>query len=185
MKSTVPVLDDGVVALRRPAPGDVDAIYAACQDPDIARFTTVPSPYERQDAVDWFERSGDNWRNGESASFVIVDATTSELLGNLGVVRFDRAQDVAEVGYLVKREARGRGVASRAVSLVASWALGDLGFGRLEMLTDVRNHASQRVAEKAGFRREGEIDPPERCRERSERMFLFALAAEAPAPARQ
>ena len=185
MKSMVPVLDDGVVALRPPAPGDVDAICAACQDPEIARFTTVPSPYERRHAIEWVDQSVARGADGASAPFVVVDASTDELLGTLGVTRLDRDDDIAEVGYLVKREARGRGVAPRAVGLVAAWVLRDLGLGRLELITDVRNHASQRVAEKAGFRREGEIDPPERSRERSERMFLFALAAEAPAPARQ
>ena len=181
MKLTVPVLDDGVVALRPPEPGDVDPIYAICQDPDIARFTLVPSPYARPDAVMWLERSTENWRTGERASFVIVDAATGEVLGNLGVVRFDRAEDVAEVGYLVKREARGRGVASRALTLVARWVVDELSFGRMELLIDVHNHPSQRVAEKAGFLREGEVDPPERCRERSDRMVLFALSAEVPA----
>jgi RimJ/RimL family protein N-acetyltransferase len=183
MELTVPILDDGVVALRRPESGDIDPICAICKDPGIARFTTVPSPYEREHAVNWFEQSVEHWADGESASFVIVDAATGELLGNLGVVRLDRAHDVAEVGYLVKREVRGRGMAPLAVNLVASWVLGELGFGRLELLTDVRNHASQRVAEKAGFVREGEVEPPDRCRERSDRMFLFARTAEASAPA--
>ncbi len=181
MKLTVPNLDDGVVALRPPEPDDVDPIYEICQDPDIARFTLVPSPYGRQDAVSWLERSTENWRTGERASFVIVDAATREVLGNLGVVRFDRANNVAEVGYLVKREARGRGVAPRALNLVADWVLGELGFARVELLTDVENHSSQRVAEKAGFVREGEVDPPERCRDRSDRMVLFARSAEIPA----
>jgi RimJ/RimL family protein N-acetyltransferase len=141
----------------------------------------VPSPYTRQDAVTWLERSTENWRTGEGASFAIVDAATDEVLGNLGIVRFDRTEDVAEIGYLVKREARGHGVASRALTLVARWAIDELSFGRVELLIDVRNHASQRVAEKAGFLREGEVDPPERCRERSDRMVLFALSAEVPA----
>ncbi len=181
MKLTVPVLDDGVVALRPPEPDDVDPTYEVCQDPAISRFTTVPSPYEREHAVQWFEHSVERWDSGESAPFVIVDSETGALLGSISLVRLDREHDVAEVGYLVRREARGRGVAPRAVNLIAGWALGELGFGRLELLTDVRNHASQRVAEKAGFVREGEVDPPERLRERSDRMVLFALAAEVPA----
>jgi RimJ/RimL family protein N-acetyltransferase len=179
VKLTVPVLDDGVVALRPPEPGDVDAITAICQDRDIARFTLVPSPYARTDALTWLERSTENWRTGERASFVTVDAVTGEILGNIGVVRFDQAADVAEIGYLVKREARGRGVAPRALTLVSRWVVDELGIGRVELLIDVRNHASQRVAEKAGFVREREVDPPERCRERSDRMILFALSAEA------
>ena len=176
MQPTVPTLDDGVVHLRPPEPGDVDAVFAYCNDPEAARFTTIPWPYERDHAVEWIEESTRCWADGVRASFVIVDSSTGALVGSIGLVRLDRDADVAEVGYLVKREARGRGIAPRAVRLASEWVLRDLGFGRLELQTDVRNDASQRVAEKVGFTREGEVEPPERCRERSERMVMFSLA---------
>lgn len=171
----MPTLDDGVVRLRPPEPDDVDGVLAYCQDPDAARFTTIPWPYERNHAVEWIEESTRCWADGVRASFVVVEIGTDELVGSIGLVRLDRDEDVAEVGYLVKREARGRGIAPRAVRLVTEWVLRDLGFARLELQTDVRNHASQRVAEKAGFTREGEVEPPPRCRERSERMVMFSL----------
>jgi RimJ/RimL family protein N-acetyltransferase len=176
---TVPALDDGVIRLRPPEPADVDAVVECCSDHDAFRFTSLPSPYERRHAVEWIEESARCWADGVRASFVIVDAVTGELLGNIGLVRLEHDQDVAEVGYLVKRAARGRGIAPRAVRLVSRWVLRDLGIARLELQTDVRNTASQRVAEKAGFTREGEVDPPERCRDRSERMVMFSLAPEA------
>ena len=53
------------------------------------------------------------------------------------------------------REARGRGVATRALRLAARWILGHEGIERLQLRTDALNVPSQRVAEKAGFRREG------------------------------
>jgi RimJ/RimL family protein N-acetyltransferase len=171
----VPTLDDGVVRLRPPESGDVDAVFAYCNDPEAARFTTLPWPYERRHAVEWIEESTRCWADGARASFVVVDVASGDLVGSIGLVRLDRDADVAEVGYLVKRDARGRGVAPRAVRLVTDWVLRDLGFARLELQTDVRNHASQRVAEKAGFTREGEVEPPERCRDRSERMVMFSL----------
>ena len=59
------------------------------------------------------------------------------------------------VTYWVLPEARGRGVASDAVQLLARWALGDLGLKRLEMFIEPENVASQRVAERCNFVREG------------------------------
>jgi RimJ/RimL family protein N-acetyltransferase len=50
---------------------------------------------------------------------------------------------------------RGRGVCTRALRALSRWALSDLQLQRLELVTDPENVASQRVAEKAGFRREG------------------------------
>jgi RimJ/RimL family protein N-acetyltransferase len=62
---------------------------------------------------------------------------------------------LAEVGYWLCREARGRGAATTAVRLVAGWAFRELGVGRLNLQTAPENLASQRVAERAGFTREG------------------------------
>jgi RimJ/RimL family protein N-acetyltransferase len=59
------------------------------------------------------------------------------------------------VGYWVVREARGRGVATEALRVLSRWALEELGLVRLELTTDPDNVASQRVAEKVGFRHEG------------------------------
>ena len=178
MGLTVPGLDDGVVRLRPPAPDDVDSIVAVCQDEEAARFTTIPWPYERRHAVEWVEESTRCWADGVRASFVMIDVSTGELVGTLGLVRLEPDRSVAEVGYLVKNTARGRGFAPCAVQLVVPWVLRDLGYRRLELQTDVHNHASQRVADKARFRREGEVEAPERCRDRSARMVMFALTPE-------
>jgi RimJ/RimL family protein N-acetyltransferase len=139
-------LEDDVVRLRPFEEGDVPAIAAACQDPEIPRWTAVPSPYTEADARAWLE-------SGEEESFAVVDRATDELLGSIGVRYFD--DGIGEVGYWVKREARGRGVATRALGLVARWALVDKELGRFQLRADVGNEASQRVAEKAGFVREG------------------------------
>ena len=139
-------LEDDVVRLRPFAEGDVPAIAAACQDPEIPRWTAVPSPYTEADARQWLE-------SDEEESFAVVDKASDELLGSIGVRYLDGG--IGEVGYWVKREARGRGVATRALGLIARWALVDKGLGRFQLRADVANEASQRVAEKAGFVREG------------------------------
>ena len=59
------------------------------------------------------------------------------------------------MGYGGAREARGRGYTTRALRMVSRYAIEELRFGRLELITDPDNHASQRVAENVGFRREG------------------------------
>jgi len=87
---TVPRLGDDEIALRPPVPGDVDAITEACQDPEIPRWTRVPSPYTRAHAVEFVERSARTWKQGTDAPFVIVDAETGRLLGAIGVHRFAR-----------------------------------------------------------------------------------------------
>jgi RimJ/RimL family protein N-acetyltransferase len=70
--------------------------------------------------------------------------------------------DGPEVGYWLEREARGRGVATRALRLVVDWACRELGV-RLLLQADVRNAASRRVAEKAQFHFVREAEAPDGC----------------------
>ena len=59
------------------------------------------------------------------------------------------------IGYWTAPAERGRGVTARALRLACRWSFAHLELGRLELVTDPDNVASQRVAEKAGFTREG------------------------------
>lgn len=62
-----------------------------------------------------------------------------------------------EIGYGVRGDERGKGYASEALSAVASWALIEGGVQRAWLTANTDNVASVRVAEKAGFRREGTL----------------------------
>ena len=173
MQLTVPRLQDESIALRPPTPDDVDPITDACKDPEIPRWTRVPSPYTRDHAVEFVERSARTWAQGTDAPFVIVDAESGELFGAIGVHRFGGEDDGPEVGYWLKRDARGRGVATRALGLVTCWTRDELGV-RLLLQADVRNLASRRVAEKAGFRHVGEATAPPGCGD-CETMAVYEL----------
>ena len=136
-------LEDGEIALRPITEDDIPAVVAACQDPEIPRWTRVPSPYTEEEARDFIGRASD--------VSAIVDVGTGEFLGTIG---WWWVADNVQLGYWVKAEARGRGVATRALALLSRWAFAELGAARVQLLTEPANRASQRVAEKAGFRRE-------------------------------
>ena len=150
-----PPLADGVVVLRAVRESDVPAIVEACQDPDIKRYTaTVPDPYGEQDAWDWLATHREDEAAGVGIVFAIADAD-DRLCGVIGLHDVVWKSRRAAAGYWVAPWARGAGLASRALGLVARWALAELGLVRVELLADVENPASQRVAERAGFVREG------------------------------
>jgi RimJ/RimL family protein N-acetyltransferase len=152
-----PPLSDGVVTLRPWTARDVPAITAACADDEIARWLDqIPQPYTELDARAYVTMVRQGWRDGSQYVSAIVDAEMGEVLGSIGVRALTVLDEgTAEVGYWVKREARGRGVASRALRLVSDWTLRELGFGRLQLRADERNVPSQRVAVNVGFTREG------------------------------
>jgi RimJ/RimL family protein N-acetyltransferase len=144
---------DGLV-LRPWRLDDAPAVTAACQDPEIARWLPViPTPYEEEHARAFLEQTARSRENGESYGFAVLDAESGALLGSIaiGLLPFH----CGRIGYWVAREARGRGVATTALKALCRWAVDELELKRLDLLTDPDNLASQRVAEKAGFQREG------------------------------
>ncbi len=145
---------DGVVALRHLREDDVPVVQRACEDAESARWLPLPVPYTERDARAWaLGLVPAEWAQGTAASAAVVDAPTDELLGAVAIT--PGRDRTGEVGYWTAPWARGRGVAVRATRLHTGWAVDTLGLARVELLTDVRNAASQRVAEKAGFVREG------------------------------
>jgi RimJ/RimL family protein N-acetyltransferase len=155
----LPTLRDDDLVLRAKRAEDADAITAACQDPEIPRWTTVPSPYARADAEAYIASSAADAAAGRAAHLLAVDASDGRLLGSFGVMELDREPGYGEIGYWVAAHARGRGVATRAVRMLADWARDELGLTTIEILPHRDNAASRRVAEKAGFRYTGEEKP--------------------------
>jgi RimJ/RimL family protein N-acetyltransferase len=150
-----PTLTDGVITLRPSRLADADAITAACQDPEIRRWSLViPYPYRREDAVAYIESSAEQAALGRSTNLVAVDGG-GRVVGSFSA--FD-----GEIGYWVARAARGRGVATRGLILLRDWARAELGWTWQELLIHPANAASRVVAERAGFADTGERRVPPR-----------------------
>jgi len=142
---------DGVV-LRAWRMEDAPAVVDACRDTEIARWLAlVPQPYSLDDArryiQDCIEASDDR------RPFAITDAETGALIGSIdmNITRLG----AGHIGYWMAPQARGHGRTTAALRALSRWAIEELGLGRVELATDPDNIASQRVAEKAGFKREG------------------------------
>jgi RimJ/RimL family protein N-acetyltransferase len=166
-----------VVALRPWAAGDANDIVDCCQDREIPRWTHVPSPYGREDAQLFLAGSERSRLAGEELSLAVVDAGGGALLGAVGV-RPGAAERGAEIGYWVAARARRRGTATRALRLLAEWALRSLGAERVQVLAHPLNEASQRVALRAGFRREGLLRRYQFRKGAWEDRVAFSLLAE-------
>jgi RimJ/RimL family protein N-acetyltransferase len=147
---------EGGLLLRPWRATDAEAVYRACQDPEIARWTMVPQPYLVEHAVDYVTTfTNATWTRGIGAPLGIFDAVTGDMLGSCGLVDLDREAAHGEIGYWVAPWARGRGVATGAARAVSRWALAELGIHRLLWRAHVGNHASRLVAARIGVRFEG------------------------------
>jgi RimJ/RimL family protein N-acetyltransferase len=142
------LLSDPNVTLRPWAAADAEAIVECIDgDLEIARWLDqVPQPYSLEDAQAYIEGHGEQ-------AFAIVATETGRVLGSIG---FGPVNDgVGEIGYWLRADARGRGATARAVVLLSRWALAQDDVARVQLRADPENEPSCRVAEKAGFQREG------------------------------
>src|SRR5829696_123114 len=129
---------------------DLPEIERAASDAEILKWFDL----ETRSPVDYLAAKREAWAEGTGASFAICDTTRpTTCLGHVFVER--EGDGRGSVGYWVLEDGRGKGRATRAVRLMAAWALPELRLGRLQLHTDPEDVASQRVAETAGFTREG------------------------------
>lgn len=147
-------LRDGEVLLRDWRLDDVDVVAAACSDPEIPRWIPwVPVPYTRDHGEAYVRSCLD--AGDDRYAFAIADAATGDVVGSIDLRLNSPHGYRGHVGYWVAAPARGRGICTRALRSLSSWALEEFELQRLELITDPENRASQRVAEKVGFQREG------------------------------
>ena len=176
-----PELTPGPLRLRPWRGDDVDAVLAAQRDPACRLWSGGGAVDTRDDAVALLDRL----RTQENrASWAVVDGITGELLGSVTVHSIDVRQGDAQVGYWTAPGARGRGVAARAVDAACRWAFGALEVDRIELCHAVENTASGRVADKAGFTREGRLRRSFRYGDGVKHdELLWARLSDDPAPA--
>lgn len=172
-----PPLTDGEILLRAWELRDAPAVTVACQDPEIPRWTVVPQNYNELHAREFIDGTAADIASGRELALAIVDGD-DRLLGALGVSNFDWNDLKAEIGYWMAADARRRGIGARATRMLAEWALTSLDLERLELLAHPENEASQRLAERAGFTREGTLRRYRRRHGVREDLVMFSLLAE-------
>ncbi len=140
--------------LRVPTLDDVPRIVQVCQDPEIQRFTRVPSPYTEEDGRAFVAFAAAGAEEATGLHLVVVDTDTDRVIGAVGV-GIDRRDASGEIGYWVAPEARRRGVAVAACRTLLTHAFEVLGLGYVALWAAAANPASNAVATRLGFTHEG------------------------------
>lgn len=135
--------------LSPPVEADVDAIFEACQDELVQRYTTVPSPYRREDA-EGFVRLVAQWWDADTEHTWAIRAD-GVLAGVIGLRRTGTGG--AEIGYWMAPAARRRGHLVEAALAVVDWGFSPEGMGlvRIEWRAVAGNVGSARAARALGF----------------------------------
>lgn len=174
-------LTDGVIRLRTFREEDIEMVYQAVLDSfeEISRWMSwCHAGYAREEMAGFIMSREEAWRNDAEYSFGVFDAATDEYLGNVSLNYLKREYQMANLGYWMRTSRTRRGAATRATRLCARFGLEQLGLQRIEIIAAVENLASQRVAEKAGARREGTLRRRLLIHDQPSDAVLFSLVAE-------
>jgi RimJ/RimL family protein N-acetyltransferase len=145
-------ITDGVVVLRELREDDRAVVLLTMRDAVVARWLNMPAAPSDRDFDSLLRVARDGRASGDRIDYTVTEAGKDVSLG--AVIASRRHRDNYEVAYLAREEGRGRGVMTRAVCLLCDWLL-EAGVGRIEIRTHPDNVASQKLAERAGFHREG------------------------------
>ena len=124
------VIEAGAYTLRPWHGDDTAFVFDACQDPDVPRWTTVPSPYRGADAALFVDAHACRQPEASSAWFAMTITDTGELLGSISFNVFDQVAGAGDIGYWLAWEARGAGVATTCLDGLVCWGFGQLGLTR-------------------------------------------------------
>ena len=156
--SEVPTLSHGLVTLRPLGESDIPEIFASCQDPVIPRFTRVPSDYTMAHA-EFFVREKTPKSLAERTEFPLAieygNGADRKFVGVISFHSMDLPDLVAELGYWISADARGKGIGTTAAKLLTNFGFESMGFERVEALVDVENLASKKLLLSAGYSLEG------------------------------
>ncbi|MEV6602309.1 GNAT family N-acetyltransferase [Actinoplanes sp. NPDC051346] len=147
---------DGVT-LREWRDEDLEELVAMLDEPEIARWTPMPSPFDAEAGIAYLKRARQGRIGGQRIQLAItVDG--GKPLGEVLLFGVDAGLREAELGYLVGAQHRRHGLASRALALLSGYARTTLGLSRLLLRIDAGNTSSTAVARRCGYRLTGE--PP-------------------------
>ena len=156
--SEVPTLTYGTLTLRPSRESDIESIYQACQDPLISHFTTVPANYTLEHAQSFVRQLDPEGLQSKREIRFIIESNQGATPGLAGVISFHSPNfnnKVAEIGYWIAKEHRGKSIGTTAVKLLTNFGFETMGWNRIEAMIDHDNEASKKVVTRAGYEHEG------------------------------
>ena len=151
----MPTLSRDGVVLREWNDDDIGVVMAVADDPLIPLISSVPTVADPASARAYVDRQRSRAPEGIGWAFAVAPSIDSPASGFVGVMWRDREEGRASIGYWAGPSARKLGLTTRAVALATDWAIEQPGLERLEAYIEPWNTGSIKVAEGAGFEKEG------------------------------
>lgn len=151
------ILETPRLLLREFVPDDADALARILSDPETMRY--YPAPYDRPGVEQWIARNCERYRIDGVGLWAVVLKAGGELIGDSGIaLQQVEGEPLYEIGYHLRRDFWGQGLATEAAVACRDWAFQHLKSDRLISLIRPENIPSRRVAERNGMTIWKEID---------------------------
>lgn len=173
-------LSNNFVKIRRYCVDDAPLLFeAACESVNemFAWSSWCHPNYTIEESQSFISCTEAAWNQKTRFGFAVFDTSSSLFLGGVGLNSINRKNNFANLGYWVRTGQTKRGIATAAVLLAAEFGFNDLGLNRIEILTAMGNVASQRVAEKAGAKKEGILRRRILLHNRPQDAIMYSLIA--------
>jgi ribosomal-protein-alanine N-acetyltransferase len=150
LDSVAAILETARLALREFVPEDADALALVISDPETMRY--YPAPCDRASVEQWIERNRHRYAQDGVGLWAMVLKASEEMIGDCGIIRQEiEGESLYEIGYHLRRDLWGQGLATEAATACRDWGFAHLGVNRLISLIRPENVPSQRVAERNGM----------------------------------
>ena len=129
---------------------DVDKLYEIYAEPSITLY--MEGLYAKKEEEIAYTRDYIRYQYGiyDFGMWIIEDRQSGEVIGRAGLdIRPDRKD--AELGYMIRRDRQGQGLACEVCTAILAYAREELGFEKLFARTRQENLASVGLLKKLGF----------------------------------
>ncbi len=148
-------LEGSTIHIRTLVPSDKDAIYEYAKHKDLAKYTTLPSPYTLDNAIFFIGFTKRKIKKEQSFELGIIDNKTNRLIGMIGLSTIDKTNNSAEIGYWLGKPYWGKKVMKQAVPLMLNFGFKQQKFKRIYARVMHVNEPSINLLKKNGFILEG------------------------------
>jgi [ribosomal protein S5]-alanine N-acetyltransferase len=174
----MPVLSGQRVRLRAPRADDADAVFALFSDPSTMRYWSRPPMKRQHEADSLIESILEGFERRQMLNWLIADRSDDCAVGSCTLYDIQIPHLRGAVGYALRADLCGQGLASEAVTLALRWGFGHLGLNRIEADTHPDNVASQRLLQRLGFTFEGRLRERFATPDELQDSSIYALLAE-------
>ncbi len=171
----LPTLETDRLILRKMTPGDADAMFAYASDPEVTRYVVWDTHRSIEDSRAFLDLTVRGYESGADPTWGIVYKGDHRFIGTCGFASLEPEHACAEIGYVISKEYRGRGLAPEAVRAMISFGFREMGLNRIEARCIAENTASARVMRKAGMTHEGTLRQREFIKGAYRDMELYSI----------